>query len=170
MRSTARKRADSKNNENEKIFIIVSRLVSVLTNLVHILFEPVHEQFGDASAILLGHHLVTIAREANIFQVYVGGLHARLIEPLGCAMRIRTVIACFAGHVENWDALHVYELVRRLGLNPAWNKAGTVGLFLAHRTQFSGLFDGRVVVNRKIVDPPKPGRTGPAPLGLFNRR
>src|SRR5580704_3379846 len=89
----------------------------------HVLLEPVHEELGDFSAVLLGHELVAIAAYPDIFQVHVRRPNTCLIQPLGHTMGVRMVIAPFSGHIEDGDTLQVNQLVRGLLLNEARDKA-----------------------------------------------
>src|SRR2546422_1097953 len=47
----------------------------------NVLLEPAHEGLSDFSAVLFGHHLMAIAGQPDIFEVYVRGLYTCLIEP-----------------------------------------------------------------------------------------
>lgn len=67
-----------------------------LHSSVHVLVEPVHEKLRDLSAVFLGHHLMAVAGHADIFQVVVLSFYARLVQPLGHATRVRTVITRLA--------------------------------------------------------------------------
>ena len=96
----------------------------------NVLLEPAHEVLSDFSAVLFGHHLMAIAGQPDIFEVHVRSLYACLIEPLGCAMGVRTVIARLSRYIENPDTLHVYELVRGLLLNPARDEARPIRLLI----------------------------------------
>src|SRR5437016_12730965 len=50
---------------------------------------------------------MAIAGQADIFEVHVRGLYTCLIEPLGCAMGVRTVIARLSRYIENRDTLNM---------------------------------------------------------------
>src|SRR6266404_5928327 len=99
---------------------------------VHVLVEPTHEESGDARTVLFGHELVSVAGQPHIFESHEGGLYACLIEPLGDAMGVRTVVTRLSGHFEDRDTLQVYKLVRGLLLNPAWDEVRTIRLVLAN--------------------------------------
>ena len=98
---------------------------------------------------------MAIAGQPDIFEVHVRSLYTCLIEPLGCAMGIRTVIARLSRYIENRDALHVYELVRGFLLNPVWDEARPIRLFLANGPQLGRVFDRGVVMNRQIGHAPE---------------
>ena len=74
-----------------------------------------------------------VAWEADIFESYVGGLYTCLVEPLGYAMGIRTVIACLAGDFEHGNSREIYEFVRGFLLHPAWNELWPVCFLFANR-------------------------------------
>src|ERR1700682_324966 len=162
--SPPRNKAIADDNANIQIFIDVSRLdldfffVSRAHFLVNVLLEPVHEEFGDPSAILFGHHLVAVSWQPYIFEVHIRGLHAGLIKPLGCAMGVGTMIAGLSGYIEDRDTLQVCELVSGLCLNPARDEARTIRFFLADGPQFGRLFDWRIITNREIGQTPQTPR------------
>src|SRR5262249_30297904 len=134
----------------------------------NVLLEPAHEVFGDFSTVLFGHHLMAIAGQPDIFEIHVRGLYTCLIEPLGCAVGIRTVIARLSRYIENRDALHVYELVRGFLLNPARDEIRPIRLFLANRPQLGRVFDRGIVMKREIGHAPETPRTRSSPFRLFD--
>ena len=121
---------------------------------MHVLFDPALEVLGDGSAVLFRHHDVAIAGQPFIFEVHERGLYSCLIEPLGYAMGVRTVITRFSGHVEDWDSHEVNELVCRLLLNPARNEVRSIRLILSDGLQLGGFVDRGIITNRKIGQTP----------------
>ncbi len=109
---------------------------------VYVLIKPGHKEFGDAGTVLLGHELVPITGQPDILESHECGLYTCLIEPLGYAMGVRTVIACLPGHFEDRDTLQVYEFVCGFLLNPAWNEVWPIRFLLANRSQFRWVLDG----------------------------
>ena len=93
---------------------------------------------------------MAISGQPDIFEVHVRGLYTCLIQPLGCTMGIRTVIARLSRYIENRDTLHIYELVRGLLLNPARDEARSIRRFLANGPQLRRVFDRGIVMNRQI--------------------
>src|SRR5882672_1488551 len=146
----------------------VTELLVQLRFSVSILVEPAHEKFGDAGAVLFGHHLMAIPGQPDIFESHESGLYPRLIQPLCYAMRVRPVIACLPGNFEDRDSLQVHELVRGLLLNPARDEVWAIRLSLANRLQFGGFLDRRIIVNREIGHAPQTSRTCRTPLCVLN--
>src|SRR5579864_7160312 len=108
-----------------RVFVIESRLQFVCTlclpcreksvvRSANVLIEPGHEELGDAGAVFFGHHLMAVARQSHVFQSHIRSLDARLVEPLGYAMGIGTVITGLAGNFQDRDALQIYKFVRWL--------------------------------------------------------
>src|SRR5215467_1370460 len=111
---------------------------------------------------------MAIAGQPDIFEVHVRGLYTCLIEPPGCAMGIRTVIARLSRYIENRDALHVYELVRGFLLNPARDEARPIRVFLANGPQLGRVFDGRIVMNGEIGHAPETPGPRSSPFRLLD--
>src|ERR1019366_7042623 len=104
----------------------------------YILLQPVHEELGNFRAIFFGHELVPVPANSYILEIYVLGLYSGLIEPLGDAVGVRTVIARLSGHIEYRDGFQINELMRRFFLDPARDEVRPIRPVLAHGLQFRG--------------------------------
>src|ERR1700722_329206 len=127
--------------------------------LMYVLIEPAHEVLRDVGAVLFRHHLVAISGEPDILQIYVLSSYAGLIEPLGNAMCVWTVIARLPRYIEHGNIFEIDQFVSRCFLQPAAIQVRAVRFLLTHGLQFRRLLDRRVVMEGKIGGAPDVPRT-----------
>ncbi len=84
---------------------IIASVFSIL--VANVPFEPAFKVSGDAVAVVLEHHLMTVTRLANVLQLHIIGLDARLIQPFSIAGIEDPVIARLTGHVQHWNLRQV---------------------------------------------------------------
>jgi hypothetical protein len=102
--------------------------------------QPPLDHVVDLVRVLLQHHHVAVAVNADIGEADKGGLHPGLREVAHGAMVVRGVVGRFRRHDQDWRVLHIDKLVGPIPLRPAARNR----VFPAYPPAFIHISDGKM--------------------------
>ena len=122
--------------------------------LLDVLVHPVVDELDDHVAVLLQHHFVAIAIDADVFQPDEVDMPAGLRDPLRSASVTRAMISAVAREIKDGNSAQAIlsQLMHRLRLKRARVLANPVALRLHVGLQVVGLKNGRIVLQQQPVD------------------
>ena len=107
------------------------------------LVEPLGHDGTDLRIVLLQHHHVAVAVDADIGELDPGGMDAGLLKVLDGAMIVRRVIGRLRRQDQNRQLLEIRERARRRLLPPASDEVRPIGLVLMLEDEILRLRDRR---------------------------